>query len=226
MDLICHRCGAALSNEDTFCPVCGAPQIRFENNPDTEMYAAALNQGYGAPAPNGVQWKHALRAAVTVAVPIGLMSSNLLPYVSAFCCLWIIGGAIAAIALYRKKTEVSVIAAKTGARIGFVVGILAAFASTLFSALSMSLERFLLHHGDVIDKTFDGQLEQLAKMSQSNPDPQGQMQAFLKFLATPDGRAAWILLGAIVLATGIVIFSMLGGALGARILTRRSSYTA
>ncbi len=226
MEPICHRCGTAVSSEDTFCPSCGAPQLRFEPNEDTATYAAGLRQAYGVHTPNSIRWKQAIRAAITVAVPMGIMSSNLVPLVSLGCCLWIVGGAIAAVALYRRRAEVSVLAAKTGARIGLVAGVLAAFATMLFSSISLAIERFVLHHGATIDSTFQTQLEQLVRMAQSNPDPQGQMQAFLRFLATPDGRAAWILTGTGTLSAGIVVFSTLGGAIGARLLTRRSPYSS
>lgn len=224
MELTCHRCGTSVTSEDIFCPACGAPQLRFEPNEDTATYAAGLRQGHGVHSPNSIHWKQAIQAAITVAIPMGIMSSNLLPLASLGCCLWIVGGAIAAVALYRRRAEVTVLAAKTGARIGLVAGVLAALATTIFSALYLVVERFVLHHSSTIDSTFQSQLEQLSHMAQSNPDPQGQMEAFLRFLATPDGRAAWVLAGSATLSAGIVVFSTLGGALGARLLTRRSQF--
>jgi hypothetical protein len=222
MELTCHRCGTIVSKEITFCPTCGAPQLRFEPNEDTANYAAGLRQGYGVQTLNSIRWKQAIRAAITVAVPMGFMSSSLLPLASFGCCLWIVGGAVIAVGIYRKRTEVSILAARTGVRIGMVVGVLAALTTSIFSSISLALERFVLHHGDTIDSTFQTQLEQLIRVAQSNPDPQGQMQAFLRFLATPDGKAAWILTGTATLSAGIVVFSALGGALGARLFTRRS----
>jgi hypothetical protein len=222
MDPTCHRCGTVVSKEITFCPTCGAPQLRFEPNEDTANYAAGLRQGYGVQNANSIRWKQAIRAAITAAIPMGVMSSSLLPLASLGCCLWIVGGAVIAVWLYRRRAAVSVLEARTGARIGLVAGILAALTTAIFSSISLVIERFVLHHGDAIDSTFQTQLEQLVRMAQSNPDPQGQMHAFLRFLATPDGKAAWILTGTATLSAGIVLFSTLGGALGARLFTRRS----
>lgn len=223
MDAICHRCGTGLESEDTFCPNCGAPQLRFEPNEETASYAASLRQGYGVHRPNSIRWRKAIGAAITFSVPMGLMSSNLLPLTSLGCCLWIIGGAMATVALYRRRANVAAISTKAGVRIGFVAGLMAALATTAFSALAVAMERFVFHRGNVIDSTFQAQLEQLVHMAQSNPDPQGQMQEFIRFLATPDGRAAWILAGTGTLGAGIIVFSTLGGALGARFFGSRSS---
>ena len=52
--------------------------------------------------------------------------------------------------------------------------------------------------------------------------PQQASQMSLHFWLSPDGRAAGELLNAIVFSVGMLVFSTIGGALGARIFTTRT----
>ena len=56
----------------------------------------------GGTTPREIQWKAALGAAVTFAVPVGVLCSPAVPVLSAGCCLWVLGGAVAAIGLYQR----------------------------------------------------------------------------------------------------------------------------
>ena len=97
MDSVCHKCGSAISSSELFCSHCGAPQLRYEPADEAPAFSAPT-QALGRD-PGVVLWKDAIIAAIMVAVPVGILSSLL-----DFGALWVIGGGIAAISLYRRRT--------------------------------------------------------------------------------------------------------------------------
>lgn len=222
MEHICHRCGATLGTPDTFCPNCGAPQLRFEPTDEHAALLSGRSLGQGFVDPEGISWKHAVGAAVTVAVPMGLLSSSLLPGASLGCCLWVVGGAVGAVALYHRRAASAMLNIGAGARIGAVAGVIAAFVASMINGLQMVFQRFALHSGAEIDTEMQKVIDQMsASVSQSPPQSQAQMQDMLHFFSSPDGRAAMMLMASASSAVAIVLFSAIGGALGARIFASR-----
>lgn len=217
MEAVCHRCNSPLAASDVFCPNCGSPQLRFEPS-DEQMVSSAGKPGHADSA--GVAWKQAISSAVTVAVPMGILTA--LPLVNLGFFLWIVGGAMMAVALYNRRASVSLLNAGTGARIGLIAGLVAAATATLLNGLGLLAQRFLLHTGPLIDdelKVFAEQMTQ--RMAQSPAPQQAQMQVIVSFLLSPDGKAVWMLTAASMSAAGIVAFAAAGGALGARVFAAR-----
>ena len=216
----CHRCGAALGTPDTFCPNCGAPQLRFAAEAESAENGAANTP---AVRPQDLAWKHAVGAAMIVALPVGLLSSSLIPVLSDGCCLWVIGGGIAAVGLYRHRSAGIPVDGKTGLRIGTVIGILAASLATAVNGVVMLFQRYVLHTGDAMEKAFQASMEQGSVMaSQFYHVSPAQAHQSIQFWISPDGRAAAVLLTAAMASVGIVIFSAIGGVLGARIFSGRN----
>jgi len=215
----CHRCASPLATPETFCPTCGAPQLRYE----TDSEAANGNPQNSSDAPREVRWKQAIGAAITFAVPVGLLSSSVVPVLSAGCCLWVLGGAIAAVALYQRRSATPILSRHVGSRIGMIIGLLAAAVATAFNAGSMLFERHVLHAGEAMDKAYQASMEQGSVMAAqlSNLSP-AQSQEAIHFWLTPDGRAVLTLLTALMTSIGITVFSTIGGALGSRIFSGRN----
>lgn len=161
-----------------------------------------------------VQWRDAILAALTIALPVGLLASLL-----DFSSVWGISGGIAAISLYRRRTGFPA-AGRAGWRIGSLLGLLAAFVSTAADGITLLFQRYVLHNGGVIDNRFGQLAGQLTEqMNRSNPEAATVMPWFLHFWRTPEGIASLVLMGAIGSALSMILFSAAGGVIGARITT-------
>ncbi len=214
----CHRCGSSLATPDFFCPNCGAPQLVYETLDDVE----AATDPHTA-ATREIHWKQAIGAAVTFAVPIGLLSSSVIPVLSAGCCLWVLAGSVAAIGLYQRRSAVPNLGRPAGLRIGAIIGILSAVVAAAFNAGSLVAERYLFHNGEAMEKTFQSSMEQGALMAaQIYSAAPAQAQQAMAFWLSPDGRASATLLTVLMSSLGIIAFSMVGGALGIRIFSGKT----
>jgi len=215
----CHRCGSPLATPETFCPNCGAPQLLYEAGADGVEGAVET----GATALRDIQWSQAVGAAVTFAVPVGLLSSPVVPVLSTACCLWVVGGAVLAVGLYQRRSATRILARPVGVRIGAIIGLMAAAVAAAFNAAAMVVERYVLHGGDAMEKTYQATMEQVsaATMQISSGSP-AEMRDAMRFLLSPDGQAASALLTALLSSIGIAVFSMIGGALGTRIFSGRN----
>ena len=218
MDLVCHRCGTALNSPDElFCPHCGAPQLRYE--PADETAASPVpSQHPGSGRLDLVSWKAAIVSALIIAalvsIPIGLLST-----IYDFSLLWVVGGGIAAVSLYRRRVGVPP-SGRMGWRIGGLLGILASFISmAIFSARSV-IERYALHSNEP-----EAQVKLLAQQiaaaagqaNYSNPQTAAAAAYLVHFWLSPDGAAAIVLGTAATFALCMVLFAAAGGAIGARI---------
>jgi hypothetical protein len=210
VDSVCHRCGTAINSSELFCPHCGAPQLRYEPLDDASPVVSAATQSVGRD-PGVVLWKEAITAAALVAIPVGILSSLL-----DFGPLWVVGGGIATVSIYRRRTGLPP-AGRMGWRIGTLLGVLAAFTTTAIDALTLIVERYVLHNGGVIDQRFHVVVQQLTDQLRSNPEAVATIPWFVHFWVTPDGVAAIALMGAVGSALSMLLFSAAGGAIGARI---------
>ena len=227
MDPLCHRCGSSLASPETFCPTCGAPQLRLEEGSEEARQGPGQRTAPGFD-PRTFTWKNAILAAVSVAVPVGVLSSQAFPWLSGACCLWGVGGSIAAVALYRRRSAPGLLDASIGMRIGLVVGLLASFCSSAANGAWLLIQRFALHGGALMEKGWQTQMEQAfqanaQRMSQLPPQSAEMYMRFWKFAMSPDGRAAGVLASTVLFSAGMLLFSTLGGALGARIFATRGS---
>jgi ribosomal protein L40E len=219
MNSICHRCGATLSASELFCSTCGSPQLRFAQQEERESgFPSARTSGKRGQA-QGISWKDAIAAALVVAVPAGLLSA--VSVLSWGCCLWVVGGAVLAIVVYHRRAPGFLLETRAGIRIGAVAGLIAAYSSVIATAVWRVFSRYVLHQGDAIDQFYDSVIKQSTALVQGNPDAQAQWHAYVQFLLTPDGRAAYTLMNAATTSIGIILFSAIGGALGVRLLAPR-----
>jgi ribosomal protein L40E len=209
---VCHRCGATLRPEEFFCPHCGAPQLRFE--PSDEAAAPVSNPrlnitGLG---PDSISWRQAVLSAVVVAVPVGILSSVL-----DFGTLWVIGGGIIVISLYRRRTGLPV-SGRMGWRIGGLLGVLIAMVFTVLSASKLLLQRYVFHDSHELDDRIHQLVQQMTdQLSRSDPQTTILMAPVMQFWHSPDGAAALILSATVASALSMLLFAAAGGAIGARI---------
>jgi len=215
----CHRCGSPLAAPQMFCANCGSPQLLYQAGTETEA-----GSGDTVPAAGrDIQWKTAIGAAVTFAVPVGVLCSPVVPILSVGCCLWVVGGAVAAVGLYQRRSATRILPRRLGVRLGAIIGLIAATVAAAFNAGAMVLERYALHGGDAMEKAYQATMEQVASATaQFSASSPAESRDAMQFLLSPDGQAASALLTVLLTSLGIAVFSMIGGALGTRIFSGRN----
>jgi hypothetical protein len=223
----CHRCGSQLASPEMFCPNCGAPQLLYDAGAEADNGSSDP----GSPALRNVQWKAAVGAAITFAVPVGVLCSPVVPILSVGCCLWVVGGAVAAVGLYQRRAATSILPRPVGIRIGAIIGIMAAAVASAFNAGALVFLRYVLHGGDAMDKAYQATTEQAwaataplsAALARFAGGSSADSHDTLRFMLSPDGRAASAIMTALMTSVGITLFSMIGGALGTRIFSGRDT---
>ena len=208
---------------DTQCIRAVLPQLRF---PATQVCPAGRRRERirrarppGKPArAQGISWRDAILAALLVAVPAGLLSA--VSVLSWGCCLWVVGSGAGHRPMAPAGSRISPGNA-LGVRIGAVAGLIAAYSSVIATAVWRVFARYVLHQGSAIDQFYDSVIKQSTALVQANPDAQAQWHAWVQFLMSPDGRAAYTLMNAATTSAGHYFFSAIGGALGVRLLAPR-----
>jgi len=227
MEITCTRCHQAVLAENCYCPYCGLPQLVYEADE-----AAGQSQAERLSEPvqdaSSVAWKPALRAALMLAVPAGLLSSGVSP-LSSMGVVWVAAGATWAVTLYVRSQRAPWITIGAGARIGLVTGLLAAWLAFSVSGGALFVERFVLHQASQIDSEWKNRVQMSQQLteqwtaSMAPADPaqaqaaKNQVQAWM---LSGWGHAGIELFGFATNAMMLLFFSIGGGALGARWLAR------
>lgn len=227
MQAYCHRCGEelpAVSGDPTFCPHCGAPQLRLalENQsaetsgiePDGQTTTGALPP----PQPSRIAWATAIRCALLVAV-IGALLSLLalrVEVLSPVSFLWVMSASLITMALYQKRLPSAWMDVAVGARIGVVVGLSLAVALGATMAGWGLIARFALHSMAGFDAQMMQQVQKAIQQS-TTPIPQDM----IGFIKSPEFRAGVMLAGFAFVSVGLTVLSTLGGAFAGLLRTRR-----
>ncbi len=222
MHLLCHRCGDTLAGNASFCPQCGAPQLRFtppEVAPLSSTGPAAADR---SDPPVGVergdiQWKSAIRIAASVSLAVGLLSSIL----ALGSLVWVMGGAVLVIALYRRRVPYAVLQPSLGARIGVVTGTMTAAIAVAINTLLLVVQRYGLHQGNLLDASLNSTVQQAISRASTGTEAQAQVTTTLAFLLSPEGKAGMVLAGMACIALIILLLSIAGGVLGAQFYRNR-----
>ena len=197
-----------------FCPQCNAPQIRVAMPESLTPPPGSSGRGpqprrhirYSiSPLGTRIDWSQALPATALA----GLIAAILmLTPLMAFGLGMLIGGSLSVV-FYRRRNPVANITPGMGSRLGMVSGVLG---GCIFTVL-LSARTILLHEwGQVREKA----LEVVAQAAARNPDPQAQQA--LEFFKTDQGIALLVTSAWIGTLVAFVIFSGLGGAIGAALL--------
>lgn len=226
METTCTRCHQAIPADGLYCPACGLPQLVYAGE---DVFAPAQTGAWTDVIRDAgsVDWKQALRVVLLLAVPAGLLSSELSP-VGIFGLFWIAVAAAWAVALYARRQRAAQrsfsVTIGAGARIGLATGIIAGWCTFAASSASLFVTRFLLHQGKDFDNLWKSRVADMSQqwqaVSAANPDPQAA--ALFKSLAawflSPEGKAASTLGGLVMLETLLLIVAVVGGAIGARMI--------
>jgi hypothetical protein len=198
-----------------FCPQCRAPQIRvavpeivIPSGIASDSAVTSLPAYFGAPLSTRIEWSQALPATALAGLITALLMMTPLAY---FGFGMLIGGSLSVV-FYRRRIPVANVTPGMGARLGMVSGILG---GGIFAAL-LSVGTTLFHAWDSVRAKLIEVVEQTAAR---NPDPQTQQA--LEFFKSPDGIVLLLTTALIGALIAFVIFSGLGGALGAAFLRRK-----
>jgi hypothetical protein len=219
MEITCTRCHQAVQAENCYCPVCGLPRF---------VYEAESEPGPGQPErwneavrdAGSVEWKAALRSALMLAIPAGLLCSLFSP-VSIFGLLWMSAAAAWTVVLYVRSQQPAWITIGAGARIGLVTGVLGGWTAACATGVSLFSMRFFFHQGKVFDDFWQNIVGQQMTQQWTSMGVDTQTIALAKaWLLSPEGRAGWVLCAILLLVVALLLFATAGGALGARMLAR------
>jgi hypothetical protein len=175
-----------------------------------------------------IAWRPALQACLILSIPAGLLVSMLSPIMAV---LWIMGAGAWAVVLYTRRARVRGVSTGAGARIGLIVGLFTGWLTCGVNGIALWVTRALQHQGSEIDslwqttvqKNFEQQQQLLAQMGLATADSaqMAQMAGSMRALMmSAEGRAGFVLLDFLMIGAAVVLFSMIGGAMGARFLTQ------
>jgi hypothetical protein len=219
MEITCNRCHQAILAENCYCPACGLPQL---------VYAADAPPGQTQPErwdgavqdAGSVDWKPALRAALKLAIPAGLLCSGY-PLVGIFGLVWMAVAGAWAVVLYLRSQRPAWITIGAGARIGLVTGLLGAWIAAATMSVLLFAMRFFFHQGKVFDNFWQTQVsEKLAQQWAASGLDAQTILAAKAMLNSPEGRGGMTLSVIVFVVLTLVIFATAGGALGARLMGR------
>lgn len=226
MEHACHKCGKAVEDGVPFCPQCGAPQIRVMTaaQPAPERSSSAALEGRLQPSATlpELQPPGASRAwrAANLAAGLGALAALLVavltgvPQLAFF--LWMLGGGMLAVVIYRRRQHLGFISAGMGARLGAMAGLMG---FVIFGLLSLVQMLAMRGTGQL-----QAALEQALKTSAAhsgNPEAQQMVQQFL----TPEGMRLLLALGIVLMLVLFVALSSLGGAIAAAVVGKRETRT-
>jgi hypothetical protein len=227
MEITCKRCHQPVLVENCFCPTCGLPQLVYapeaaNGQVPAERWAEAARDA------SMVDWRPAMRAALMLAVPAGLLSSGLSP-VGFFGLFWMAAAAAWAVALYVRGQAPAWVTTGAGARIGLVTGLLAAWLAFTISGGVLFVERFVLHQSGQVDSEWKNRVELSQQMTQNwatELEPSDAAEALAlrsqvqAWMLSPWGHAGIEVFSLTFNSVFLLFFAAGGGALGARLLVR------
>ena len=223
MEITCNRCHQPITPDSCYCPTCGLPQLVYTSDANAgqtqpEKWTEAVRDA------GSVDWKPALRAAMLLSVPAGLLSCGISP-VGVLGLFWMLAAAAWAVTIYVRGRGPAWITMGAGARIGLVTGVMAAALGFTVSGGALFVERFVLHQASVIDSEWKSRVDASNQLTQQIAAQMGvadsaQLQAQKKMMLSPEGHAGIEAFGMASNAFFLLLFAAGGGAIGARLLAR------
>ena len=223
MEITCSRCHQPVDADSCYCPACGLPQLVYSSDANAGQVPQEKWTGAIADA-SVVEWRPALRAAILMALPAGLLSSEV-SRAGLLGLFWMIAAAAWAVTLYTRSQRSAWITVGAGARIGLVTGLLAATLAFSVTGIALFLERFVFHQSATIDGEWRAFVDAVFRMSQQMQaqmgfQDQGQALAQKNMMLSPEGHAGWVAFSIAGREAFMVLFAAAGGAVGARLLAR------
>jgi hypothetical protein len=223
MEITCSRCHQPVAAENCYCPTCGLPQLVYTSDGEPgqaqpERWNEVVRDA------SSVDWKPALRAAMMLAIPAGLLSCGVSP-VAVLGLFWMSAAAAWAVTIYVRGQRPAWITMGAGARIGLVTGLIAAGLAIATNGGVIFVERFALHQGGAIDTDWKARVDASNQLTQQLAAQMGvldqtQLQAQRNLMLSPEGHAGIEAFGIASNAMFLLLFAAAGGAMGARLLAR------
>lgn len=219
MEQTCNRCHQTVPDGSCYCAVCGLPQI---------VYSAENAAGQGQPErwnqavrdAGSIDWRPGLRLALSLAVPAGIVCSLLSP-VNVLALLVMTATSAWVVALYMRNQRPAWITIGAGARLGLVTGLMAGWTSAAASGVALYAARYWFHSGKIFDDFWQTMVSQQMVQQWTAMGVDAQTIAITRALMlSPQGRAGGVLCALAFLVGALLVFSVAGGALGARFLGR------
>jgi drug/metabolite transporter superfamily protein YnfA len=125
------------------------------------------------------------------------------------------------VSLYLRRQRPAWITIGAGARLGLVAGVLGSWMAAGTTGLGLYALRYWFHSGKVIDDFWNTLVEQQmvqqwSTMGASAPE----IAAYKALFLSPEGRGGMMFFVLCFMVVLVLIFSVAGGALGARFLAR------
>ncbi|HEU5351291.1 MAG TPA: zinc ribbon domain-containing protein [Terracidiphilus sp.] len=227
MEETCPRCHQTLQANTCFCPACGLPQLVYDAETDAEP-GQVERWTHAVRDASMVEWKPALRAAIALAVPAGLLSSGISP-VSLAGFFWMAAAAAWAVVIYVRSQRPAWITAGAGARIGLVTGILAAWLAFSISGAALYVQRYKMRQSTDMDSQWKATVTQSWQRSAQyalsmNPADSQKAMAMRDWMRdsmlTPWGHAGFMAFSLAAYMCFLIFFCVGGGAVSARMLAR------
>ena len=207
-----------------FCPQCGAPQIR--------VMAASPPPGRSASGMM-LEGRPELSATLPTLRPLGLYgawrAANLAAGLGALACLiiavvtglpqlgfmlWMLGGGMLAVLIYRRRQHLGPMTAALGARLGAMAGLMG---FVIFGLLSL-VQMLAMRGTGQLQATLEQALKASAARS-GNPEAQQMVQQFL----TPQGMRTLLVLGILLMLVLFLALSTLGGAIAGMLSSKKET---
>jgi hypothetical protein len=217
MEITCTRCHQAIQAENCYCPVCGLPQLVYTSDGSPQGQPERWNEVVRDA--DSVDWKMALRSAVMLAVPAGLLCSMLSP-LSIFGLPLMAATGAWVVVLYVRSQRPAWITMGAGARIGLVTGLLGGWTAAASTGVTLFAMRFWFHEGSFYDNLWQNLVNQQMSQGESMGVDAQTLALMKASLLPPEGRAGWMMAAITILTMALLLFAVAGGALGARILAR------
>lgn len=225
MEMTCSRCHQTVQTDSSFCQYCGLPQLVYNSDGAAAEPGQPVRWDEAVRDASSVAWKPALRSALSLAIPAGILCAGLAPVGILGLLIMGVTGAWA-VSLYMRSQRPAWITTGAGARIGLVTGIVGSWTAAATAGAALYAMRYWFHQGRIFDNFWNTMVTQ--QVDQQLSQEWAAMGESAKSIATmkawvfsPAGRAAWVLGAMAFLTTALVACAVIGGALGARAHARR-----
>jgi hypothetical protein len=218
MEITCTRCHQTVQPGDCYCPVCGLPQLVYSGENSADPSQPDKWDGVVRDA-GTIDWKPALRYALLLAVPAGILSS-LLSSIGVLGLLLMAGTGALVVVLYMRNRRPSWITLGAGARLGLVTGVLGGWSTAAASGMALYAARYWFHQGNLLDDLLQKQINEGSQQMLSLGFDAQTVATTRALMLSPQGRAGSVLSNACFLALATLVFAVAGAALSARILAR------
>lgn len=225
METTCSRCHQTVEEGTSYCSYCGLPQLVYSAESASEPGGQPVRWNEAVRDASSVAWRPALRSALALALPAGVLCAFLAP-VGIFGLLLMGATGAWTVSLYMRSQRPAWITVGAGARIGLVTGILGGWAAALTTGVTLFALRFWFHQGRIFDDFWNSvvteQMNQQLSQQWTAMGESARSIALLKaWMLSPEGRAAWVLCAMSFLVAALLVCAVAGGALGARMQVRR-----